>query len=144
MGMTFTLYCYQGGEGYCTVKKVSWTFSLICWYFYLILIVWYKLQLVLQNEYFVYHSWGDTSIYRPLSYPLRSLMVTKIQDKRRTMPCQIGWVKTRITHILKDITMQMDAEIKDGKTWKINQIKLILTAKFMLLYEVVRFLFDWR
>ena len=39
----------------------------------------------LQKEKFVYHNWGCTSIYCPLSYPLRSLKCTYSQNKHAAL-----------------------------------------------------------
>ncbi len=66
--------------------------------------------------YFIYHHLGCSSIYRPLSYPLRSLRI-KISLAEKLISNVISWCVTRV--------IQKDSEI--GK-WKIKIFSTIIFA----------------
>ena len=70
-------------------------------------------QPIILMGYFVFHHWGRTSIFRALSYPLRSLII-KICMAEKLISNVISWCVTPV--------IQKDSEIGN---WKIKYFSTI-------------------
>ena len=55
------------------------------WFMKLIVHMFQLLKIIYTRGNFLYHNWGFTSIYRPLFYPFRSLIIPKLFLGRRIM-----------------------------------------------------------